>query len=153
MNNTSDLPEEESSALEMLLADEYVLYMRTRDGSRNIPDTSSAEAQDLLQRQCASMGWIVAGVSKMVRKFGPPPSFVSEKFIAIARLSRHSGQFTSQNEIVKVLLNDHESMIRVLRNHESPLMRRRSIINTAEFMTGLLKQHEELAGALKEWLE
>ncbi len=146
------MEENEASALDKLLADEYILYMRTRDGSRDIPDTSSAEAQDLLQRQCVSMGWIVAGVSKMVRKFGPAPSFVLEKFIAIARLSRYSVRFTSQDEIVKALLDDHESIIRILKNDNARPMSIRSSFSTEKFTVELLKQHKEMADALKGWL-
>ncbi len=149
LKSTTGMEENEASALGKLLADEYILYMRTRDGSRNIPDTSSAEAQDLLQRQCVSMGWIVAAVSKMVRKCGPAPSFVLEKFMAITRLSRYSERFTSQEEIVTALLSDHKSIMQILRIDDAHHMRIRTSVSTEKFTAELLRQHAEMADALK----
>ncbi len=143
----------EASVLDKLLADEYVLYMRTRDGSRNIPESSPFEVHELFRGQCESMSSIVAGVSRMVRVFGPMPSFVHEKFMAITRLNAHGGPFAKQNEVIEALLDDHESIIHILRNDKARHEDLRTVISTAEFMAGLLKQHEEMAGALKGWLQ
>lgn len=144
---------DETSGLESLLADECVLYMRTRHAGRKIPDESPAEVQQLFEKQCRSMSAIVADVGRAARSLGATPSFVQEEFMEITRLNRHVRLFEKQNEIIAALLEDHESVIGRLGNGEADLMDRRTVINFAEFTAGLLKQHEVLAGALKEWLE
>lgn len=141
-----------ASALDKLLADEYVLYMRTRDGGRNIPESSPSEVHELFRGQCESMSSIVAGVSRMARVFGSIPAFVLEKFMAITRLNRNGEQFTKQNEIIEALLDDHESIMHILRNDKARRVDSYAVISTAEFMAGLLKQHEVMAEALKRWL-
>ncbi len=71
MANKSESTDEsvlvETSGLETLLADEYVLYMRTRDAGRKIPDESPAEVQQLFEKQCRSMSAIVADVGRAAR--------------------------------------------------------------------------------------
>ncbi len=143
----------ETSELEKLLADEYVLYMRTRDASRKIADECPAEVQVLFEKQCRSMSAIVADVGRAVRSFGRTPSFVHEEFMEITRLNGHAELFETQNEIIAVLLDDHESVMELLRNGEFNLLDHRSVTYTEEFTAGLLKRHEEMAGALREWLE
>ena len=143
----------ETSGLDTLLADEYVLYMRTRDAGRKIPDESPAEVQQLFEKQCRSMSAIVADVGRAARSLGAAPSFIHEEFMEITRLNGHTKLFEKQNEIIAALLDDHEFVMGLLGKGEAYLIDPRSVINPEEFTADLLKRHEEMAGALGGWLE
>ncbi len=87
----------EASELKKFLADEYVLYMRTRDASRKITDKSPAEVHALFERQCRSMRAIVAEVDRAGRSFGRTSSFIHGEFMEITRLNRHAKLFETQD--------------------------------------------------------
>jgi starvation-inducible DNA-binding protein len=51
------------------------------------------------------------------------------------------------------LLNDHESIIRTLRADQAICQDTHGDAGTADFLTGLMEQHEKMAWMLRSFLE
>jgi len=55
--------------------------------------------------------------------------------------------------MVKNLLEDHEAVVRNMREHITKASEDYSDEGTADFLTGLMEQHEEIAWMLRSFLE
>ncbi len=143
----------DTSVLDDLLADEYVLSMRTRDAHRYVHGNNLIELQKLFKSQYDSMDAIVADVSRKIRVSRLLTPSVFANYLSNPALNMHNERFTKQNQIIEALVDDHESVIRHLRGSGSPAADERIDNGTVVFLKGLLERHEKMAGALKDWLQ
>lgn len=139
--------------LETLLADEYILSMRTWEAHRNVHGNNLSELRKLFEGQHESLDVIVGDVSQRVRALGQLAQATLQNSLAVTRLTSHNERFTKQDQIIEALLDDHESMIRALSKDSLGAADEKIDIGTADFMAGLLRQHVEMAGALRDWLQ
>jgi starvation-inducible DNA-binding protein len=139
-----------AASLKTLLADEYVLSMRTREAYRYIYGSNFTELRKLFEAQYKSMDIIVGDVSQRVRALGQIALATIENSIEATRLRQHNEKFKGQYPIIEALLDDHETMIRELRGES--VADEKADISTTEFMAGLLRQHIEMARVLRGWL-
>ncbi len=139
-----------AASLKALLADENVLAARMREGYENVSGRNICKLRKLFDRQRESLDIIVADVSKRVRALGQAAPTMFWDSLAATRLTRHNERYTKQDQIMEALLEDHEFLIRTLRTES--VVDGKTDISTAGFMIGLLGQHVEMAGALREWL-
>lgn len=149
---TDKKPGKDGASLDRLLADEFVLSMRTREAHRNVHGRNLIELRKLFKVQYESMDTIVADLGTKIRTSGVLPPSILADFLPITRLSRHNERFTKQNQIIEALLDDHESIIDALRNDGPAAAGEHTDTGTAGFVTGLLGRHEKMALALKDWL-
>lgn len=70
----------------------------------------------------------------------------------MTRLSEHNRDFTDQKHIIQTLMEDHESLIRSLRKDISNTAEKHRDLGTADFMTGLMEQHEKMSWMLRAHL-
>jgi starvation-inducible DNA-binding protein len=140
-----------TASLKALLADEHVLAARVREASENVNGRNIGDLRRLFDRQRQSLDIIVADVSKRVRALGQVAPTMSWDSLAATRLTRHNERFTKQDQIIEALLDDHDFMIRILRLES--VVDEKTDISTAGFMIGLLRQHVEMAVALRNWLK
>ncbi|HUI30605.1 MAG TPA: ferritin-like domain-containing protein [Candidatus Acidoferrales bacterium] len=136
--------------LKTLLADEYVLSIRTREAYQYIHGSNFVELRKLFEAQYKSMDIIVVEVSHRVRDLGQNALATIENSIEATRLGQHNEKLKGQHPIIEALLDDHESMIRELT--KVSLADEEIDISTAEFTAGLLRQHIEMSRALRKWL-
>jgi starvation-inducible DNA-binding protein len=142
-----------AALLGQLLVDEYVLAVRTRDARRNINGRNITELRRLFGDNCKFLDAVVLDLSRRVRALGQPTLITFAHSMEASRLKRHNEKFTGQNQIIEALLDDHEFLIRTLTQDISIGSDGTVDAATADFMTGLMGQHLEMAGMLKEWLQ
>lgn len=71
----------------------------------------------------------------------------------IAATSFVEDEYTNdQNKQLKTLLDDHETMIRLLRNDIDELDEKLHDAGNADFATNLMKQHEKWAWFIRSYL-
>lgn len=141
-----------ASSLKALLADEYVLSMRTREAYRNVHGDNFSELRKLFESQHKFLDAIVDDVSRRVGVPGQLAPATLHGTLEATRLTNHNERFTKQNQIVEALLDDHESMIHALSKESHGSADEKVDIDTANFIVGLLGRHVEMAGALRNWL-
>jgi starvation-inducible DNA-binding protein len=74
-------------------------------------------------------------------------------YLTVTDILEDSGLFDSQEQIIKTLLDDHETIIHVIRNHISPIADKYLDLGTTDFITGIMEQHEKTAWMLRAHLK
>ena len=137
--------------LNTLLADEYVLYTKTRNANWNIQGQNFIELHKFFENQVDTLDIIINDVAERVRALGHFALGSLKDFIAATRLSEDNRDYADQSHIIQALLEDHEVLIRSLRKDITDTAEHRDL-GTADFMTGLLKQHEKISWMLRAYL-
>jgi starvation-inducible DNA-binding protein len=76
-----------------------------------------------------------------------------EGFLKIATLKEHAGNVPTATGMVANLVDDHEQVIRNLRDHVDQSGEKFHDQGTADFLTGLLEEHEQIAWMLRSFIE
>ena len=135
--------------LESILADEYVLAMRTRDARRNVNGINVTRLRKLFGEHCTYLDSAVVDLERRARSLGRSTPVTFSHSMKATRLGPHNEKLTGQNEIIKALLEDHQSVIRSL----SGARRSRTKSDILGFVVQLLDQHLETVDTLREWME
>lgn len=119
MNIDIDIAEnnlkEAATLLNTVLADEYLLYTKTRNAHWNIQGNNFNELPKVFESQYDLLDVIIDDTAERVRSLGHFALGSLKDFLTVARLSKQNDDFTDQNHIIQTLLEDHESVIRFLR--------------------------------------
>jgi starvation-inducible DNA-binding protein len=138
--------------LNKLLANEFVLYTKTRNYHWNIECPSFMEMHKLYESQYNELDEIIDAVAERVRKIGHFSEGRLKDFIELADLDEE--EYTDdQMKQINNLLEDHETIIRNVRGNISKVEEKYKDAGTADFLTGLLKQHETMAWMLRSYLK
>jgi starvation-inducible DNA-binding protein len=144
---------EVSTLLNTLLADEYLLYTKTRNAHWNIQGKNFNELHKFFESQYDSLDVFIDDIAERVRTLGHFALGSLKDFLKVARLSEQNEDFTDQDHIIQTLLEDHEALIRSLRKDITIVSDDNKDLGTADFMTGLMEQHEKMAWMLRSYLK
>jgi len=142
-----------ATLLNTLLADEYLLYTKTRNAHWNIQGKSFIELHKFFESQYDSLDIIIDDTAERVRALGHFALGSLKNFLAIARLVEQNDDFGDQDHVLQTLLQDHESIIRSLRKDITIIGDDFKDLGTADFMTGLMEQHEKMAWMLRSYFQ
>lgn len=138
--------------LNKLLANEFVLYTKTRNYHWNIECPSFMEMHKLYESQYNELAEIIDEVAERVRKIGHYAEARLKDFVELADLDEE--EYTDdQVKQINNLLEDHETIIRNVRGHIKMADEKYKDIGTSDFLTGLLRQHETMAWMLRSYLK
>jgi starvation-inducible DNA-binding protein len=138
--------------LNTLLADEYVLYTKTRNAHWNIQGQNFIALHKFFESHYEALDVIIDDVAERVRSLGHFALGSLKDFTAVTRLSEHNHDFTDANHIIKTLLEDHEAVVRSLRKDIQVAAEQHRDLGTADFMTGVMEQHEKMSWMLRAHL-
>ncbi|NES68220.1 MAG: DNA starvation/stationary phase protection protein, partial [Okeania sp. SIO2D1] len=91
--------------------------------------------------------------AERVRALGGYPVGTAKGFLENASIKEDAGNIPTANEMVAKLVKDHEQVIRNLRDHIDECSEEFHDEGTADFLTGLMGQHEEMAWMLRSFIE
>lgn len=138
--------------LNKLLANEFVLYTKTRNYHWNIESPSFIEMHKFLEAQYTELAEIVDQVAERVRKIGHFAEGRLKDFLKLADLEEE--EYTDdQTQQITNLLQDHETLTRIIREHIPEVEDKYKDVGTSDFLTGVLKQHESMAWMLRSYLK
>jgi starvation-inducible DNA-binding protein len=139
--------------LNLLLADEYVLYATTRDYHWNVtgPEFQTLHVQFEAQYEQVA-GWIDT-IAERARAIGAGARGNWAELTKAARSSADPGIGLPAEHMLAELLALHEEMIVLLRSDSAVCLERYRDAGTADFLTGLMAQHEKAAWMLRAQLE
>jgi len=143
---------EVATLLNTLLADEYILYTKTRNAHWNIQGMNFNELHKFFEGQYELLDTIIDDTAERVRALGHFALGSLKDFLQVARLSEQNDNFSGQNHIIETMLVDHESIIRSLCKDILTATACRDL-GTADFMTGIMEQHEKMAWMLRSYLQ
>lgn len=135
--------------LNTLLADEYVLYTKTRNAHWNITGPHFSDLHKFFEGQYEELDNIIDDVAERVRAIGHFSLGSLKDFLEVARISEDEHNFSDSRKIMQTLVGDHETIICNIRKEISIIQDKYKDAGTADFITGLLKQHEKMAWMLR----
>ena len=91
-------------------------------------------------------------VAERISKFGSMAIGTTKEFSECSQLKESPGKNPSSKEMLKELLNDHETIIKTLREKIDECDEKLKDAGTADFLTGLMEEHETLAWTLRRYL-
>jgi starvation-inducible DNA-binding protein len=139
--------------LNTLLADEYVLYTKTRNYHWNVTGPQFHDLHKFFESQYEALDDIVDDVAERARSLGGWATGTLAEFSQQTRLSEHPGQYPNARTMISNLLADHEVIIRQLRADLETCAEKHHDAGTSDFLTGLMEQHEKTAWMLRAFLE
>jgi starvation-inducible DNA-binding protein len=150
------ISEENSKAvaliLNQLISDEQVLFAKTRNYHWNIESPSFMEMHKFYEGQYTELAETIDEIAERVRKIGHYAEGRLKDYIKLANLEE--GEYTNDQQTqLKNLLDDHETIIRGLRNHIPTVEDKYKDLGTADFLTGLLKEHEQWAWMIRAYVK
>jgi len=138
--------------LNALLADEYLLYTKTRNYHWNVVGLQFNDLHKFFEGQYEALDDIVDNVAERTRALGGSALGTLAEFTQQARLKEHPGQYPDGKTMIGNLLADHESLIRQLREDLDTTASTYRDLGTSDFLTGLMEQHEKMAWMLRAFL-
>ncbi len=141
-----------STVLSLTLADEMILYIKTRKFHWNVSGDSFMELHKLFQGQYTELEIIIDEVAERINKLGEKTIGTMKEFSKLTRLKENPDKYPNQKEMMKELLVDHEIIIIQLRKDIVACEEENKDAGTADFLTGIMKQHETIAWILRRYL-
>ena len=138
--------------LAVILATEMTLYVKTRKFHWNVAGENFMELHKLFQSQYTEIEESIDEVAERISKLGGKTIGTMGEFLGITKLKESPNKYPSQNEMLKELLVDNETIIVLLRKDVDACTNENKDAGTADFLTGLMEQHETIAWILRRYL-
>jgi starvation-inducible DNA-binding protein len=139
--------------LNLLLADEFVLYATTRDYHWNVTGPDFPSLHRWFEEQSVQIGQWIDAVGERARAVGGGARGNWADLAKAARTSADPGVDLPAEHMLSELLALHEEMIVQLRCDREACAKRYKDGGTTDFLTGLMEQHERVAWMLRTQLE
>lgn len=139
--------------LAAVLADEHVLYVKTRNYHWNVVGPQFNDLHKFLEGQYDILEDSIDEVAERIRTLGSKSPGTLTEFVKLARLKEEPGKLPNARSMIGNLLADHETMIRQLRTDVEACGNKLGDAGTSDFLTGLMEQHEKMAWMLRAFLE
>lgn len=138
-----------ATELNKLLADEFLLYTKTRKFHWNVEGPQFHDLHLFFEKQYGQLATIMDEVAERIRKLGHYALGAMKHFLAETNLVEHEDYGTSSSVMLQELLDDHETIIRRLRSDIDKFQDQYKDAGSADFITGLVEQHETMAWMLR----
>jgi starvation-inducible DNA-binding protein len=138
--------------LNHILADEYLLYTKTRNAHWNIEGPNFHTMHLFFEAQYTALDDILDGVAERIRSLGhyAPATLVS--FLQLTHLTEQIREKNDSAGFIKELLGDHEIIIISLRALITVFAEKMHDLGTSDYVTGLMETHEKMAWMLRSHL-
>lgn len=139
--------------LNLLLADEFVLYATTRDYHWNVTGPEFRSLHQQFEEQYDQIAGWIDDVAERARAIGVGARGNFADLAKAARSSADPGIDLPAEHMLAELLALHEEMVVQLRADSVACLDRYKDAGTADFLTGLMEKHEKAAWMLRAQLE
>ncbi len=148
--------EQRQGVVELLnhdLADAYLLLIKTKKYHWDVVGPQFRSLHELWEEHYKALTENIDSMAERVRMLGGYPVGTASGFLKYASIEEHSGDVPAASAMVANLVVDHEQIIRNLRDHIDRCSEEFHDEGTADFLTGLMEQHEEMAWMLRSFIE
>jgi starvation-inducible DNA-binding protein len=139
--------------LAKLLADEHVLYIKTRNAHWNVESPDFHSKHLFFEAQYTELEEFIDSVAERIRAIGHYAPATMKSFLQLTHLTEYSERTNDSAGFIKELLEDHESIIEFLRANINPFAEKYHDLGTSDFITGLMQDHEKMAWMLRSHLK
>jgi starvation-inducible DNA-binding protein len=142
-----------SNELAKILADEYVLYTKTRNAHWNVEGPDFHTQHIFFEGQFQQLDGFVDDVAERIRSLGHYAPATLKSFLSLTHFTEESRSANDSAGFITELLKDHESLIIHLRESINRFANEFNDAGTSDFITGLLESHEKMAWFLRSHLK
>jgi starvation-inducible DNA-binding protein len=103
--------------LSSVLADAILLYTKTRNFHWNVSGNSFMELHKLFEGQYDKLEESIDEIAERISKLGAKTPGTMQEFLQLTSLKESPGKYPAQKEMIKELQQDHETIIKQLRDH------------------------------------
>jgi starvation-inducible DNA-binding protein len=139
--------------LSKLLADEFVLYTKTRNAHWNVEGTDFHSMHIFFEQQYEQLDDTMDSVAERIRQLGHYAPATLQSFLSLTHLTEKLGERNDSPGFIKELLTDHENIIIFLRENINRFANDYGDAGTSDFITGLMEEHEKMAWFLRAHLK
>ncbi len=141
-----------ADSLNILLADEHILYIKTRNAHWNVEGPDFISQHKFFEEQYEQLEDIIDSVAERIRSIGHYAEASVHGFLKLTHLSEKTMEKNDSNGLIKDLLEDHESIITYLRENITQFADKWHDHGSSDFITGLMEIHEKTAWMLRSHL-
>ena len=138
-----------SDQLAKLLADEFILYTKTRNAHWNIEGPDFHAMHIFFEQQYNELDEIMDSVAERIRKIGHYAPATLTQLLQLTHLTEKLDHKNDSLGFIKELLEDHESIIEFIRGNINAFANDYNDAGTSDFITGLMETHEGMAWMLR----
>jgi starvation-inducible DNA-binding protein len=141
-----------TTRLNILLANEYILYTKTLKYHWNVQGTHFGPLHDLFRTHYEQLFFIIDSIAERIASLGLDPLGTLNEFISHSILIEEPGENPNERGMIENLFLDHQTIIKQLRE-DIDLSIELNDAGTNNFLSNLIEQHEKTAWILRAHLE
>jgi starvation-inducible DNA-binding protein len=138
--------------LTKLLADEFVLYTKTRNAHWNVEGKDFHSMHLFFESQYNALDETMDSVAERIRQLGHYAPATLQSFLSLTHLTEKLGEKNDSMGFIKELVMDHENIIVFIRENINRFANEYGDAGTSDFITGLMEEHEKMAWMLRAHL-
>lgn len=142
-----------ATELAKVLSDETVLYIKTKNAHWNIEGADFYDKHKFFETQFGQLDEMIDTVAERIRSIGHYAPATLKSYLSLTHLTEQSRESNDSQGFIKELLEDHESIIIILREHIKSFANDFHDLGTSDFVTGLMETHEKMAWFLRSHLK
>lgn len=150
--NTEDL-QGTVSLLGRYLADQHILYMKTRKYHWNVQGRRFLSLHELFEEQYTAMADAIDETAERIRQYGATAPGTLAEMLELANISETPGEDPSARGMVSQLLADHETVVRTLRDYAEQAAEDYEDVATEDYFVAMIQDHQGTAWMLRAHLE
>jgi starvation-inducible DNA-binding protein len=143
---------EVSRSLNVLLADEHVLYMKTRNAHWNVTGADFHSKHLFFKEHYHRLEEIIDEVAERIRMLGHYPEATLDHILKLTHLTERRDGDNSSLSFIRSLFEDHKAVIFHIRASIDEYAEKWRDAGSSDFINGLLEEHEKMAWMLSAHL-
>ena len=139
--------------LNAILANNTLLAVKTKNYHWNVTGIQFNELHKFFEKQYNQLAQFQDEVAERIRQLGGRPLGNMQQFIAHATLREEERDKLDAISMLRSLLADHEEVIKQMRETVEASEEKYGDAGTADFVTGLMEEHEKMAWMIRAMCE
>lgn len=144
---------EVANSLSKILADEFVLYTKTKKAHWNVEGPDFYNKHIFFEQQYGQLDELIDTIAERIRTIGHYAPASLKEYLSLTHLSEQSREKNDSEGYIRELLADHESILIHLREKINNFAAAQHDLGTSDYITGLMETHEKMAWMLRAHLK
>ncbi len=142
-----------AAILQKTLSDTFTLYVKTLNFHWNVEGKDFVEFHEFFGTQYTQLAAAIDEIAERIRALDLPSAGSMKEFLANTHLKEAPGKTLSADSMLKILLTDHETVIRNLRESADLCAEKYKDSGNNDFLIGLMQAHEKTAWMIRSYLK
>lgn len=149
-SSSSNLSEKVIGDLKLLLANTYVLYVKTQNFHWNVKGPRFQQLHIFFEEQYTALATAIDDIAEQIRTLQSRPPSSMKEFLELSSL-KESTEELSENDMLSALLSDHEAIIHQLEQWVNDAQEIKDE-STADFLIERTQYHKKIAWMIRSHL-